>query len=186
VNRNNIILSVFGGACIALFAGVSALVGHQYLSPLIFSIGIILIIHFGLSLITRDCPLGYPANSVVTTLIFNVAAACMVGCAFIGRIEVSMKSDLFESILTGLIIGFVALCNRYKGIYTLPLTLMLMYAFVYLKLPHCVVYGFYFPLCKAAVGTKFVCLAYAVAGNIIGGLLIHWFDTVIREVKRGG
>lgn len=187
MNRNNIILSVFGGACIALFAGVSAMVGHQYLSPLIFSVGILLIIHFGLSLITRDCPLGLPARSVTVTLAVNIAAAFLVGLAFAGKTgEVCMKADVFESILTGLIIGFVALVNRDRGLYTLPLTLLLMYAFVYLKLPHCVVYGFYLPLCDAGLGLKLICLAYAIAGNVIGGILIHIFDVAVKEVKRGG
>ena len=181
-------MPAFGGVCIALFAGVSAMVGHQYLSPLIFSIGILLIIHFGLSLITRDCPLGLPAGSVAVTLAVNIAAACLLGLCFTGKIngEVCMKADLFGSVLTGLIIGFVALVNRDRGLYTLPLTLLLMYAFVYLKLPHCVVYGFYLPLCGTGLGLKLICLAYAIAGNVIGGILIHIFDVAVKEVKRGG
>lgn len=68
MSKRSVILPAFGGVCIALFAGVSAMLDHQYLSPLIFSVGILLIIHFGLSLITRDCPLGLPAGSVAVTL----------------------------------------------------------------------------------------------------------------------
>ena len=177
--KDTAVRAALGGVSISLFAGMSVLVHDAYVGPFVFMTGIILIIVYQLSLVTRDCPLGCPAASVAVTLTVNVLTAFCMGLLFRGHLpyEVTMKADLFQSVLAGVIIGMVSLVNRDRTIYTIPLTVLLMYAFVWCRLPHCVVYGFYMPIC----GGSWVSLAYAIAGNLIGGWMVHKFDEYNRR-----
>lgn len=186
VRKRYIIHSILGGISISIFAGLSVLAHNEYVAPFVFMLGIIIIINYGLSLITRDCPLGHPWKDLALTLAFNLSAAFVVGLLFRAEIpyEVTMRPDLLKSVLTGVIIGIVALVNRDKTEYTVLLTVLLMYAFVYCKLPHCVVYAFYLPICKAAAGAKLISMGCAVAGNVAGGLLVNWFDIYYKGKYR--
>ena len=172
-----IISSILAGILISTFAGVSNIVNEPHIGPLVFMIGIMLIMVNQLNLITKDCPTGSFGVSLFVVLFFNIVGAAFTGLFFSGHMPqpVVMKIDLFQSVLTGIIIGFVAWVNRKPNRYTIYLTIALMYAFVYCKLPHCVVYGFYFPNSTLPIDYRCYGLSYAIIGNIIGGIMVYLF-----------
>lgn len=165
--------SILGGFAISLGVILSNLIDNEFISPLIFSVGILLCMDLKMHLITRAIPLKPYIPTCGNILLFNLLSAMACGLVvkftFMHTVP-RLNPDFIGAILTGIIIGIIAVINKknMNGTYKIIITMLLMFAFVYLKLPHCVVYAFWF----GCMECSFINLLIAVAGNIVGGLII--------------
>lgn len=173
--------SVLGALCICLGAYFSLLINNPIISPIVFMVGILLIIYFDLNLITREIPLNTKntpesIQNTCVVLLLNVFTAFFVGL-FLPKQALNLNPSFMNSILGGIVIGLVSLVAKYKKTYKEIIIIILMFCFVYLKLPHCVVYAFY-------SGIDFhnaIYLLPVISGNIIGGLLIKGINAKLRK-----
>ena len=171
------ISGILGGLCIVFGTVLANNLNHVYLSPLMFGLGIIFTVVLGLDLITRAVPIGIPARDCVTIGLFNFVSAFIAGLLLknFGAFPKEISPDFWGAIGTGIIIGLVSVVNKKSGPYTVVVTLMLMFSFVYLKLPHCVVTAFYLGtiLGVGAFWSSLWSFVVIVVGNIIGGLIVN-------------
>ncbi|MBQ8935500.1 MAG: hypothetical protein IJ049_03765 [Oscillospiraceae bacterium] len=168
--------SAIGALSIVFGTVLSNNINHQYLSPLMFSLGIILVIIFDLGLITRAVPSGASAPQCGVTAGVNFLAAYAAGWLLhsCGSFPDAIPVDFVGAIATGIVIGLVSAVNRHKSEYTVVVTIMLMFSFVYLHIPHCVVCAFYLGAKMTAVTlTDVLGLVTVIIGNILGGLVIR-------------
>lgn len=184
------ILSIIGGLSIVFGIILANNINHVYLSPLMFSLGIIFTIILGLDLITKAIPTCRSWRDCVIIGYYNLLTAFAAGVflRWTGNFPqiISLSWETFAGAIgTGIIIGLVGLSNKEKTSYTVPVTFMLMFSFVYLKLPHCVVSAFYLGAISGA-GAFFPSLlgfSAVLLGNIIGGLIIRGSYSLIKAVK---
>lgn len=175
------------GALAITFGTVLAnAVNHVYLSPLLFSLGIVLVIVLNLDLVTRAVPSGVPYGECAVILVFNLLVAALAGLLLrtCGTFPPSIKPSFFPAVATGIIIGLVSLVNIKQTSYTVPATLMLMFSFVYLKLPHCVVCAFYYGASPVNALRNLPGLLSVVAGNLIGGLIIRYLFILCKKLEK--
>lgn len=162
---SNFFGALLGGAAICLGTYASRVCEFPILAPLLFAVGIVIVMVFDLGLITRFTPThSYSLKNILAGLIIlasNVLIASLLGQ--LSSLTVNPPENLFLwSILGGIVIGLVSLNNMMHTPYKVALALLLMYIFVMIKLPHCVVYAFY--------NVDFPTLLTVIAGNIIGGV----------------
>lgn len=174
-NFSTFLLSLLGGLSIAFGIVLANNMNHEYLSPLMFSLGIVFTIIMGLELITRAVPIGKNWNDCVLIGAGNFVAAILAGFFLrgFGHFPDTIPVNIWGAIGTGVIIGLVSVANKKKGPYTVPVTFMLMFSFVYLKLPHCVVSAFYLGGLRLVGIKEWLGFLSVLAGNIIGGLIVH-------------
>lgn len=169
------LLSLLGGLSIAFGIVLANNMNHVYLSPLMFSLGIVFTIIMGLELITRAVPIGKNWKDCVIIGAGNFVAAMLAGFFLkgFGHFPDTIPVNIWGAIGTGIIIGLVSVANKKKGPYTVPVTFMLMFSFVYLKLPHCVVSAFYLGGLRLVGVKEWLGFLSVLAGNIIGGLIVY-------------
>ncbi len=171
------VTSAIGALSIVFGTVLSNNMNHQYLSPLMFSLGIILVIIFDLGLITRAIPSGASVFQCIVTAGVNFIVAYLVGWLLhsCGNFPQEIPIDIVGAIATGIVIGLVSAVNKHKSEYTVVVTIMLMFSFVYLHIPHCVVCAFYLGAkTTAATPADLVGLLTVVFGNVLGGLIIRF------------
>lgn len=182
--------NILGGACIVFSTVVARFVDHQYLSPALFAMGIVLVIVLDLGLVTRAVPSGEDVAHCVSALAVNILTAWVLGLMYLGvpefAVEFGHPSEYFlPAVATGIIIGLVSVVNKHKSEYTVPMTFMLMWTFVYLGLPHCVVYAVYLAANCMVDSTGAMVLLSVIAGNIAGGLIVRSADKLIQSERAG-
>ena len=163
------ILAILGGASICLGTYASRSCEFPILAPLLFAIGILVVLVFDLGLITRFTPTHTFSSSnlakLLIILIFNLITANLLGP--LSSFSATPPDNLFWwSVLGGVVIGLVSLNHKISTPYKLVVALLLMYIFVDLGLPHCVVYAF--------LGVDFPTLMVVVAGNLVGGMALNF------------
>lgn len=172
--------SILGGAAISLGTLLSVKVGHPYLSPLIFSVGILLVIGFQLELITKTIPVEMKLYKSLQVLGINLLTAFICGTLVHGYTVPTVNTSFKASILGGIIIAVVSLVNVKKIHNRTIITLILMFSFVWLKLPHMVVYAF-----NTGVSFEYwEFLPRVILGNVVGGVFvgaIFKFGKVVRK-----
>lgn len=178
--------NILGALCIVFATAVSRFAGHEYLSPLLFSMGILLVIIFDLGLVTRSVPSGDDLTHCICACCVNLVTAGVLGTMYTGANQFAMTfappwEYLLPAVGTGIIIGLVSLVNKHHSEYTVLMTMMLMFSFVYLKLPHCVVYAVYVAANRHTSTGGASALAVVTLGNIIGGLIVRFSGYIIRE-----
>lgn len=176
--------SAIGALSIVFGTVLSNNINHQYLSPLMFSLGIILVVVFDLGLITRAVPSGASAPQCGMTAGVNFLVAYAAGWLLrsCGTFLDAIPVDFVGAIATGIVIGLVSAVNKHKSEYTVAVTIMLMFSFVYLHIPHCVVCAFYLGAKTAAVTlTDVLGLVTVMIGNILGGLVIRLILKVVAS-----
>lgn len=162
-------LAMAGGAAICLGTYASRACEYPILAPLLFAIGILIVMVFDLGLITRFVPTHtYTASNLaqlVVILVVNLITANLLGS--LSDFSATPPNNLFWwSVLGGIVIGLVSLNHKIRTSYQVAVALLLMYIFVMLGLPHCVVYAF--------LGADFPTLMIVVAGNLFGGVLLNF------------
>ena len=176
-SKSLIYKSVLGALSIALGTILSNNVDHEYLSPICFSVGILIVIAFDLGLITRAVPSGKSTEECFIVGLANLVTAALAGflLADMGDFPQEITCSLTGAVATGIIIGLVSISNKVKSRYSVLITMILMFSFVYLKLPHCVVYAFYCGAARALYGTSnWLNMCSVVAGNVVGGLIVRF------------
>ena len=169
-------LGILGGLSIVFGIILANNMNHTYLSPLMFSLGIVFTIIMRLELITRAVPLGRKVGEACIIGAGNFIGALLAGAAlwWTGKYPPSISINIWGAIATGIIIGLVSVANTEGTAYTVPVTFMLMFSFVYLKLPHCVVSAFY--VGNSVVGgylaNTLPGFLVVLVGNVIGGLIV--------------
>ena len=161
--------AVAGGACICLGTYAMRMCPYPEIAPLLFAVGILMVMAFDFHLITRFVPthrfFGVPANFWVG---FIVLAANLITAYLVGLLvdfSPTPPDNLFwQSVLGGMVIGLVSVNNIFPSQYKVLIAALLMYAFIILGLPHCVVYAFY--------NADFPTLLIVVAGNLVGGAIL--------------
>lgn len=173
--------SILGALAICLGTYLSGTVNNQYISPLIFSVGILLVISLNLDLTTRTIPTEMKWDKALIVLSANLITSVLIGLLFQGYKIPPINTRFRDAIIAGLVIGLVSLVNGKQSLkYKTVVTLMLMYAFVWLKLPHCVVYAFYM-----GVDIEYwEFLPRVIAGNVIGGVLIGLLAIAYRRINK--
>ncbi|MBS5433087.1 MAG: hypothetical protein KHY12_04900 [Firmicutes bacterium] len=177
--------SVIGALSIVFGTILANNINHTYLSPLTFSLGIIFVIILNLGLITRSVPSGEGFKNCGIILIVNIAVAIIAGLSLrsCGSFPTIIKPALVPAIGTGIIIGLVSVANIKKTNYTVPVTFMLMFSFVYLKIPHCVVCAFYYGASPQNAIENMPGLLVVIVGNIIGGLIIRYLFKICNALS---
>ena len=177
------IRSIFGTFCIVLGTILSNNTDHSILSPIVFSVGILLVISLNLGLITRSIPSGNSIQSCCITCLTNITIAIILGLLLSGsgNYPNQLNATISGGIATGIIIGLVSVVNIRKSDYTILITMILMFSFVYLKLPHCVVYAFYFGALPQITLVEFITLMKVICGNIIGGLIVRYSLVILDK-----
>lgn len=198
---------VFGGLSISFASIISNMTNHEYLSPFIFSIGILLCIRFSFNLITKSVPLLENWFRCVLIFLINMMTSMICGLIFkfnnVIVTPIIFKPTFFGAFMTGVIIGLVAYINipeYYKVInvgsekemdlrsipcygdgrhYNVIMTLILMFAFVYLKFPHCVVLSTWFGAGYCDLYDLFL----TVVGNVCGGLFVGLSGYVRKKLN---
>lgn len=155
--------AIAGGLAICLGTAASRLCPYPILSPLIFSVGILMVVRFDWGLITRHFPtqkLGWITTPLI--IIGNLLSAYLVGYCF--DFPLVLPENLFvNSIVAGAVIGLVSFNSKGENHpYKLAISLLLMYLFVSLGLPHIVVISF--------LHASLPELGIVLVGNVIGGL----------------
>lgn len=176
-SKSLICKSVLGALSIVLGTILSNNVDHEYLSPVCFSVGILIVIAFDLGLITRAIPGGQSTEECFIIGIVNLVTAALAGIvlADMGEFPQEITYSLTGAIATGIIIGLVSISNKVKSRYSVLITMILMFTFVYLKLPHCVVYAFYCGAARTLYGaSNWFNMCGVVAGNVVGGLIVRF------------
>lgn len=178
------IKNIFGAACVVLGTILSNNVNHSILSPIIFSVGILLVIALDLGLITRSVPSGKPVKDCITTCGVNLIVSYLMGLLLStsGTYPQQLTGTLLGGISTGIVIGLVSVVNKRNSEYKTIITMILMFTFVYLKLPHCVVYAFYFGALDTITWVSALSLLLVTIGNIIGGSIVR-YGMVILDKK---
>lgn len=173
------ILAIAGGAAICLGTYASRICEFPILAPLLFAVGILLVMVFDLGLITRFNPTHtYTSQNLaklLVILVVNLITANLLGN--LTTITATPPDNLFWfSVLGGIVIGLVSLNHKIATPYKVAVALMLMYIFVDLGLPHCVVYAF--------LGVDFPTLMVVVAGNLVGGMALNFgFRAICKSNK---
>ena len=168
---DHIIRCFLGAAAISLGTFASKTCPYPILAPLLFAVGILMVMRFDWHLITRHFPT-QPLNKVLTPLIIvcNLLFAYLIG--LFSDLTITPTQDVLYLFLTsiagGAVIGLVSLNNLTDHPYKVPIALLLMYVFVMLGLPHCVVYAF--------LNVSLSTLLVVLAGNVVGGLALRWLD----------
>lgn len=185
LSMNTVIKSVIGSLSICLGTYFSLVVDDDIISPIVFSSGILLVIYFNLNLITKDIPTaiantedGSKKYTIVPILIFNLLTAFIVGKIMSYDFELYTNATINNSILGGAVIGIVSLIAMENYDYKELLIMLLMFCFVYLKLPHCVVYAFYGGLEVQILKS----LPIVVLGNIIGGSIVGLMHRAVTRL----
>lgn len=157
--------SITGGLSICLGTVASKYCPYPALAPLLFAVGIFMVMQFDWNLITRHIPTGRILSlNTIIILFVNLLVAYLFGLCF--PLEVTPPDNLFwMSVAGGAVIGLVSLNNLTTNKYKIPIAILLMYIFVMLGLPHCVVYAF--------LGAEPTTLLIVVLGNIVGGILLR-------------
>lgn len=178
--------SILGAVSICLGTYFSLTIDNEFLKPIVFTIGILLVIYFDLNLITREIPLKstpqimskrIPCNALII-LTINLLTAYVIGAA--ANLQIAVKQpDFMNSVLAGIVIGLVSIIAKEGKSYKEIMILILMFCFVYLKLPHCVVWAFYGGLDPFYL--PYICPI--VAGNIVGGLIIGLIYQWLKKAK---
>lgn len=158
-----------GGLAICLGTYASRVCEEPILSPLLFAVGIFVVMVFNLGLITRFTPThsftSFNLARLVIILVVNLITANLMGS--LANFSATPPDNLFWwSVLGGVVIGLVSLNHMLTTPYKVSLALLLMYIFVMLGLPHCVVYAF--------LGADFPTLMTVVAGNLVGGVALNF------------
>lgn len=173
------ILAIAGGAAICLGTYASRICEFPILAPLLFAVGILLVMVFDLGLITRFNPTHtYTSQNLaklLVILVVNLITANLLGN--LTTLTATPPDNLFWlSVLGGIVIGLVSLNHKIATPYKVAVALMLMYIFVDLGLPHCVVYAF--------LGVDFPTLMVVVAGNLVGGMALNFgFRAICKSNK---
>ena len=128
-----------------------------------------------LGLITRSVPSGKPVKECVGVLLANLLVAFVLGVllGYPGICPQTLNGTFYGAIGTGIIIGLASIANIYQSKYTIIITMILMFSFVYLGLPHCVVYAFYLGALPHITSVDFMTLLSVIGGNIVGGMIIR-------------
>lgn len=180
-----IIRNILGALSIVFATVLSNNINHEILSPLAFSLGIIFVIVFDLGLITRAIPSGESFSICLVTLGINsVIATCMGFFLYSFGNFPTTFGGFWSAVATGIVIGFVSLMNKENNKYTVFTTIMLMFSFVYLRLPHCVVCAFYLGTNRNITYNDVFSLFYVVIGNILGGLIIRYSYKLILRYRK--
>lgn len=173
------ILAIAGGAAICLGTYASRICEFPILAPLLFAVGILLVMVFDLGLITRFNPTHtYTSQNLaklLVILVVNLITANLLGN--LTTLTATPPDNLFwYSVLGGIVIGLVSLNHKIATPYKVAVALMLMYIFVDLGLPHCVVYAF--------LGVDFPTLMVVVVGNLVGGMALNFgFRAICKSNK---
>jgi formate/nitrite transporter FocA (FNT family) len=168
--------SILGAGCIVLGTILSNNVNHPILSPIVFSVGILLVISLDLGLITRSVPSGKSLKDCLVTYSVNLFVACVLGLMLndTGVYPQQLTGTFGGAIGTGIVIGLVSIVNKRNANYKVIITMVLMFTFVYLKLPHCVVYAFYFGALETVTWASALSLILVTLGNVVGGLIVRY------------
>lgn len=172
-------LAIAGGVAICFGTYASQRCEFPILAPLLFAIGILLVVVFDLGLITRFVPTHTFTSAniakLVLILVANLLTAYILG--LFTSLSITPPDHLFVwSIIGGIVMGLVSLNHLLTTQYRVVIALLLMYIFVSLKLPHCVVYAF--------LGADFPTLITVVAGNLLGGMALNLgFRLICKSVK---
>ena len=175
--------NIFGAACVVLGTILSNNINHPILSPIVFSVGILLVISLDLGLITRSVPSGKPFRSCVSTCCINLVVSFLMGLLLSnsGTYPPQLTGTLGGGIATGIVIGLVSVVNKLKSDYKTIITMILMFTFVYLKLPHCVVYAFYFGALETLTWNSALSLLLVTIGNLIGGSIVRYSMVILDK-----
>lgn len=167
---------ILGGGCIVLGTILANAINHPILSPIAFSVGILLVITLDLGLITRSVPSGKSFNECVETLFFNLLIAFLFGILldWTGDYPQMLNGTFYGAIATGIIIGLASIANIHQSKYTIIITMILMFSFVYLGLPHCVVYAFYIGALPHLTFAECFSLLTVICGNVVGGMIVRF------------
>lgn len=176
--------SIIGAVCIVIGTILSNNINHPILSPIVFSVGILLVIDLDLGLITRSVPSGDSSSKCCYTAMINIVVALLLGLLLgdVGNYPTVLNVSFGGAVATGVIIGLVSVANKYSGRYTILITMILMFSFVYLRLPHCVVYAFYLGALPMITWEGIWSVLVTIAGNVGGGLLVRFY---VREMLFG-
>ena len=168
--------NILGGGCIVLGTMLSNAINHPILSPIAFSVGILLVITLDLGLITRSVPSGRPVKECFGTLCINLLVAFVLGVLLsrTGNYPQTLGGTFGGGVATGIIIGMASIANKYQSKYTIIITMILMFSFVYLGLPHCVVYAFYIGALTHITTAECLTLLFVTLGNIVGGAIVRY------------
>ena len=173
-------VAILGGLSIVFGTVLSNNMNHPILSPLMFSLGIIFVIVLNLGLITRSVPSGGSVGECVIIALYNLFTAFLCGIFLggFGNFPTTVEPNFWGAVGTGIIIGLVSLVNREETPYKVPVTIMLMFSFVYLKLPHCVVSAFYAGniLSTTKDLSALWGLFMVLIGNVAGGCVVRFAD----------
>lgn len=173
------ILAIAGGAAICLGTYASKMCEFPILAPLLFAVGILLVMVFDLGLITRFTPTHTFSSAnlakLLIILIVNLLTANLLGSMV--DLPIATPNNLFLwSIVGGVVIGLVSINHKLATPYKVVVALLLMYIFVDLGMPHCVVYAF--------LGVDFPTLMVVVAGNLLGGVCLNFgFRAICKSNK---
>lgn len=162
--------ALVAGAFIALGTYASRVCPYPILAPLLFAVGILMVMVFNAELITRRIPtagvMGNELGCAICVLLGNLLSAWLLGfLADLPAPQMDLLPLFGKAIIGGAMIGLVSVNNLQDTPYKVPVALLLMYIFVMTGMPHAVVYAFLHsdPL------TLLVC----IAGNVVGGLLLR-------------
>lgn len=174
--------SFFGASCIVLSTVLSNNINHEILSPIVFSVGILLVVGFNLGLITRSVPGGDSFTDCFITLATNIMTAMCFGLLLrnTGTYPETLEASIGGAIVTGIVIGLVSVSNKFNSRYAEWITMILMFSFVYLHLPHCMVYAFYFGTLPMITMQELGTLALVTVGNILGGLIVRYSMKILN------
>lgn len=178
--------SVLGALAIVFGTILSNNVNHAYISPICFSVGILIVISFDLGLITRAVPGGQLTEECFIIGFVNLVTAALAGFILsdMGNFPQDLACSLSGAVATGIIIGLVSISNKVSSRYSVLITMILMFSFVYLKLPHCVVYAFYCGAARVVYGSSnWFNLCVVTIGNIVGGMIIRFFYLTLSKKK---
>lgn len=175
--------SFLGACCIVLGTMLSNNINHPILSPIVFSVGILLVISLDLGLITRSVPSGKSLKDCMIAYGVNLIVSVILGLMLndYGTYPQQLTGTFIGGIATGIVIGLVSIVNKHNTEYKTIITMILMFAFVYLKLPHCVVYAFYFGTLDNVTWASALSLLFVTLGNIVGGLLVRYSMTILYK-----
>ena len=179
------IKNILGACTIVLGTILSNNINHPILSPIVFSVGILLVISLDLGLITRSVPSGKSVSDCAITCLVNVIVSFLLGLLLSasGAYPQQLNGTFGSAIATGIVIGFVSVVNKHKSEYTTLITMILMFSFVYLKLPHCVVYAFYLGALDTITLESCLSLLIVTFGNVIGGAIVRISMNILNKNK---
>lgn len=138
-----------------------------------------MVMAFNFELITRHVPTKGFSWQTAVVLVVNLATAGLLGfftMDFPAPDTSNLLMTFANSILGGIVISCVSLNNLADSPYKVVIALLLMYLFVMLGLPHCVVYAF--------LHVDFGTLLLVIAGNLIGGGLLRFISNSLEELER--